>query len=574
MSGLLRLVPGAALLSAPAAAGNGPLDLTHSGVGLFALAIFALAYALVMAEEYLKLRKSKPVLVAAGIIWIAIGLVYTGQGHSELVQAGFRRNLLEYAELMLFLLVAMTYVNAMEDRLLFAVLRVRLVQAGFSLRTLFWLTGFLAFFISPVVDNLTTALLMCSVALNVANGERRFINLACINIVVAANAGGAFSPFGDITTLMVWQAGKVPFQQFLLLFIPALLNFLVPATLMSLMVPRLVPAMPGEMVVPRRGALVIVLLFVFTIVTAVACHHFLGLPPVLGMMMGLGYLQFFSFYLRKTQPVTLARARALYERTGDEARLLRLGSVVPFDVFNKIAKAEWDTLLFFYGVVMCVGGLGFMGYLALASHFLYDGGDPTLANVAIGLLSALIDNIPVMFAVLSMEPQMSTGQWLLVTLTTGVGGSLLSVGSAAGVALMAPQVVACHFAWLYGRHRGAPVAQQRPVLGNPVPGTRERQDGTTVRGAFATPCHLYRGAEDLLRRHGSREGIGQSLPQGRGFAARPRCPHPGLAQPDRQRQRVRGPGAATAAHDGDVLRLRGGAAYSASLWPGTGAAPH
>lgn len=190
------------------------------------------------------------------------------------------------------------------------------------------------------------------------------------------------------------------------------------------------------MVVPRRGAVVIVLLFVLTIVTVVACHHFLGLPPVLGMMMGLGYLQFFSFYLRKTQPVTLARARALYERTGDEARLLRLGSVVPFDVFNKIAKAEWDTLLFFYGVVMCVGGLGFMGYLALASHFLYDGGDPTLANVAIGLLSALIDNIPVMFAVLSMEPQMSTGQWLLVTLTTGVGGSLLSVGSAAGVALM------------------------------------------------------------------------------------------------------------------------------------------
>ena len=118
----------------------------------------------------------------------------------------------------------------------------------------------------------------------------------------------------------------------------------------------------------------------------------------------------------------MARARALYERTGDEARLLRQGSVVPFDVFNKIAKAEWDTLLFFYGVVMCVGGLGFMGYLALASHFLYDGGDPTLANVTIGLLSALIDNIPVMFAVLSMEPQMSTGQWLLVTLTTG-GGS-------------------------------------------------------------------------------------------------------------------------------------------------------
>lgn len=91
------------------------------------------------------------------------------------------------------------------------------------------------------------------------------------------------------------------------------------------------------------------------------------------MMTGLGYLQFFGFYLRKTQPGVLARERALYERTGDEARLLRLGSIVPFDVFNKIAKAEWDTLLFFYGVVMCVGGLSFMGYLALASQLLYQG---------------------------------------------------------------------------------------------------------------------------------------------------------------------------------------------------------
>lgn len=438
MSGLLRLapLPGLALFCVPAFAEGGPLNLTHTGVGLFALAIFVLAYALVMAEECLQLRKSKPVLVAAGIIWITIGLTYAGLGLSPLAQAGFRQTLLEYAEMMLFLLVAMTYVNAMEDRLLFAVLRVRLVQAGFSLRTLFWLTGFLAFFISPVVDNLTTALLMCSVVLNVANGERRFINLACINIVVAANAGGAFSPFGDITTLMVWQAGKVPFEQFLLLFIPALLNFLVPASLMSPMVPRLVPVMPGETLVLRRGAITMVLLFILTIVTAVACHHFLALPPVLGMMIGLGYLQMFGFYLRKTLPVSLARERALYERTGDEARLLRLGSMVPFDVFNKIAKAEWDTLLFFYGVVMCVGGLGFMGYLALASQLLYQGGDPTLANVAIGLLSSLIDNIPVMFAVLSMEPQMSTGQWLLVTLTTGVGGSLLSIGSAAGVALM------------------------------------------------------------------------------------------------------------------------------------------
>jgi Na+/H+ antiporter NhaD/arsenite permease-like protein len=205
---------------------------------------------------------------------------------------------------------------------------------------------------------------------------------------------------------------------------------------MSLMVPRHAPNALREVVELKRGARTIVLLFILTIVTAVLCYHFLLLPPVLGMMMGLGYLQFFGFYLRKTLPGSLARKRALYERTGDHERLRRLGSVVPFDVFNKIAKAEWDTLLFFYGVVMCVGGLGFMGYLELVSHFLYEGGQQTWANIAIGLLSSMVDNIPVMFAVLSMDPNMPLGQWLLVTLTAGVGGSLLSIGSAAGVALM------------------------------------------------------------------------------------------------------------------------------------------
>ena len=114
----------------------------------------------------------------------------------------------------------------------------------------------------------------------------------------------------------------------------------------------------------------------------------------------------------------------------------KLGDIVPFDVFNKIARAEWDTLLFFYGVVMCVGGLGFLGYLAMVSEVMYTQWGATTANISVGILSSIVDNIPVMFAVLTMNPDMSTGQWLLVTLTAGVGGSLLSIGSAAGVALM------------------------------------------------------------------------------------------------------------------------------------------
>jgi Na+/H+ antiporter NhaD/arsenite permease-like protein len=106
------------------------------------------------------------------------------------------------------------------------------------------------------------------------------------------------------------------------------------------------------------------------------------------------------------------------------------------DSFAQIAKVEWDTLLFFFGIIFAVAGLGVLGYLALASQVLYFDLGPTMANVAIGILSAIVDNIPLMFAVLTMNPDMSLGQWLLITLTAGVGGSLLSIGSAAGVALM------------------------------------------------------------------------------------------------------------------------------------------
>jgi Na+/H+ antiporter NhaD/arsenite permease-like protein len=132
-----------------------------------------------------------------------------------------------------------------------------------------------------------------------------------------------------------------------------------------------------------------------------------------------------------------ADAHAQIEKNrAEEDNSNKLGDIVPFDIFNKIARAEWDTLLFSYGVVMCVGGLGYIGYLGMASEVMYLDWGPTNANIGIGVLSKIIDNIPVMFAVLTMNPEMPLGQWLLVMLTAGVGGSLLSIGSAAGVALM------------------------------------------------------------------------------------------------------------------------------------------
>ena len=431
------------------------LDLTTSAVGIAALVVFLLAYAVVIGEEYWHLRKSMPVLVAAGIIWALIGWRYSQAANAatdpqtklaltQFAEVMVRHNLLEYAELFLFLLPAMTYINSMEERGVFDALRGWLVSRGFTLRSLFWITGALAFCISPIADNLTTALLIGAVVLSVGVGNPRFVIVSLINIVVAANAGGAFSPFGDITTLMVWQKGLIPFSGFFALFLPALVNWLVPAAIMSTAVGAGRPAPITDQMKLQPGAFQIIGLFLLTIVATVCVHQFLHLPPVLGMMTGLGALKLYGWTLQRAAIRELT-ARASAENTA-------LHSVAsdnpfevvshtgaehePFDVFKRLEKAEWDTLMFFYGVILCVGGLGAIGYLEALSQIAYGGFGATKANIAIGLMSAFIDNIPVMFAVLSMQPPMDAGQWLLVTLTAGVGGSLLSIGSAAGVALM------------------------------------------------------------------------------------------------------------------------------------------
>ncbi len=391
--------------------------------GWFALALFCLAYLLVLLEEKIHLRKSKPVTIAAGLIWALVLFDYGSVGKTEEAHKLLERNLLEYAEMMLFLLSAMTFINAMDERRVFRALRAKLVSAGLSLRRLFWVCGALAFVISPVADNLTTALILGAVTLAVGEGHKKFIAASCINIVVAANAGGAFSPFGDITTLMVWQKGVVPFMNFFALFVPALVSWLIPAFLLSLSIPKALPHALKERVWIKKGGRTIVFLFLATIALTVGLHQTLHLPPFLGMMTGLGVLKVFGFFIRRYE-----LRRPLDDVDPEREK--------PFDVFVSLSRIEWDTMMFFYGVILCVGGLGALGYLSVISHYLYGSLGDSGAHTAIGLLSAIIDNIPVMFAVLSMDQAHSQGQWLLVTLTAGIGGSLLSIGSAAGVALM------------------------------------------------------------------------------------------------------------------------------------------
>jgi Na+/H+ antiporter NhaD/arsenite permease-like protein len=245
----------------------------------------------------------------------------------------------------------------------------------------------------------------------------------------------------------VWQKGLVSFFEFFDLFLPALVNWLVPAVCMHFAVPVAQPQPEASIKRVKPGGYGVIFLFGVTIAFTVVLHQWLHLPSFLGMMSGLGALMVQGHFIRRAE---------LRAGIGSSSLAIPEGlkpAAKPFDVFISAKRIEWDTLLFFYGVVMCVGGLGAFGYLALLSAHSYMTLGPSTTNIAVGLASAIIDNIPIMFAVLSMNPEMSHGQWLLVTLTAGVGGSLLSIGSAAGVALMGQArgvyTFMAHLAWVW-----------------------------------------------------------------------------------------------------------------------------
>ena len=323
--------------------------------------------------------------------------------------------LVEFSELFFFLFVAMTFILTMEERGVFRALRSYLIGKSYTFRQLFWITGIISFFLSPIADNLTTALIMGTVVSRMASGNKKFLIPAFVNIVVAANSGGAFSPFGDITTLMVWQAGHVSFFEFFQLFVPSLVNFLVPACILYFFVPKSSPEPLKEEVKVYYGAKSVTGIFIGTIVLAITLHSLFHMPPFLGMMTGMACLMIYNYMIQRVK------------KSSPEPDL---------NVFKYIERTEFDTLFFFFGVIFSIGGLAYIGYIDKLAKIMYSAADKTWANVVAGLLSAVFDNIPMMFGVLKMNPDMGLYQWLMITMTAGVGGSVLALGSAAGVGLM------------------------------------------------------------------------------------------------------------------------------------------
>jgi Na+/H+ antiporter NhaD/arsenite permease-like protein len=384
------------------------------------------------------------------LVWFAICIYYALHGEAKTAALAFESNLLAYIELLLFILVSMTCLNTMEERGIFKALQVFLLSRRFSYQQLFWITGGLAFLLSTVINGLTVGLLMGSIALAVGKKKPEFVGMTCVHIVSATNAGGTFSPLGGISTLFVWQRNILSFDEFFVLAIPCLVNFLLPAIFMHFWVPKDIPDALQDKAVLLRGSRRIIFLFILTLAITVSGNVLLELPPAAGMMMGLGMLQFFNYYLTKTA----------HEKKSDYAHVYRFFNLeVPaaenkrtFDVFKNVGHIDWDTLLFFYGAMMIIGAIGFIGYLDGIAQFLFGQISPTVANILIGLSSAFVDNGTLMFAVLNMHPDIPSGQWLLLTLTLGVGGSLLAIGSAPGVGMLGHikgyYTFTCHLRWM------------------------------------------------------------------------------------------------------------------------------
>ena len=403
------------------------LHLTTTWVGILSFIVFVVGYYFIATEDKYHINKAKPALLAGTGIFMLIGLYIAITGDKAMgdhLHNEINHLIVEIAGIFFFLFVAMTYIEAMIDRGVFSALRFNLVSKGYDYKKLFWVTGFLAFFISPVADNLTTALILSTVLITIDKTNKSFIVPSAVNIVVAANAGGAWSPFGDITTLMAWVAGKGAFTDFLFLFPAAFFGWFITAFLLSKYVPvGNPPSTEGEEKVEiLKGGKVIIGLFGLTIFLAVMSHNVLHLPAMWGMMFGLAILKMYVYKLNR-------ESRHIDDDACDKETI---------NPFSWIAKIENDTLLFFFGILAAVGGLHFLGFLEYFTA-LYTQFGATAVNIGVGFLSAVVDNVPVMSAVLKSSPDMGAdahAQWMLVTLTAGVGGSLISFGSAAGVGVM------------------------------------------------------------------------------------------------------------------------------------------
>lgn len=389
------------------------VSLTNTWVWYICLFIFFVSYYFISREERYHLNKAKPALLAGTSMFILIWIYFVLNWlDTNILRAETEKLIVDISEIFFFLLVAMTYIEVMVNRWVFEVLKRRLIHHGFNYRQLFWILWLLAFFISAFANNLATALILSTVAVSLTKDPKILVPIA-INIVVWSNAGWVWSPFWDITTLMVWSEWKVEFSEFLYIFPSAFLWWLFTSFILSLFVPKTSPESKGQIlnIKLKSWAKKVIYLWLFTIFISVVIDNYFNIPAMWWMMFWLALLHLVHYHSKK------------FHRE------------VGFDIYKNMKKTELDTLLFFFGILSAIWALDFLWYLHYIVTF-YDYVWINTWNILIWIFSWVVDNIPVTSAVLKSDLNMNLNQWLIFTMTVWIGWSLISFGSAAWVWVM------------------------------------------------------------------------------------------------------------------------------------------
>lgn len=397
--------------------------------------IFVLGYACIALEHKLNVNKAATALVMFGLIWTIYAL------HSGDVTSSLIEHLGSTCETLVFLIGAMTIVEIIDSYGGFNVI-TKYVTTNNKFKLL-WIVAIMTFFISAVLDNMTTTIIMIMMLRKIIDEPKERMFFASI-VVIAANSGGAWSPIGDVTTIMLWMRGNASAMGLMsYLIVPSLVSLLIPVFLISRkfknstsLVMSSVEKNNSVVGVSSRLSAMILVVGVLCLVSVPIFKSLTGLPPYLGVMFSLGILWVFT-------EIVCDYKKNFYEES-------------KFRVVQILRRIDMATILFFLGILMSVAGLQSMGVLKSVANFLDTNVHEVFSiTTVIGMLSSVIDNVPLVAACMGMYPIVDVAElatavdpqylqfftvdglfWILLAYCTGIGGSLLIIGSAAGVVAM------------------------------------------------------------------------------------------------------------------------------------------
>ncbi|MBB1440082.1 sodium:proton antiporter NhaD [Shewanella sp. SG41-4] len=373
----------------------------------FLISLAVLALLSIVLEEVTHINKAKTTLFLGCIAWITLFIASGSPEKSKLVGENLNENLLEIATLWLFLMSTMTFVAYLNAKGMIQVLVQKIFPQQVSVRMLMIQVGMFSLVLSTFCDNVTATLVSLGL-LTTFNLDKQMRRRMAVLIIFAVNSGGVALITGDVTTLMIFLAGKVHISDLLILFIPAGVSVMILAILFSLKAEGHVSTSPIEQNY-NTVDIVIGLIFFITIILTMVLNVLFGVPPVLTFLFGLSVM----FLVGRTS-----------KSKNEEVQVLEY-----------IRQVEFDTLLFFLGILLLVGMLKEIGTLNLLTE-VYGMYNPSISNFFTGVGSALLDNVPLTAALLKADPVLTTAQWLGLTYSVGVGGSLLIIGSASGIIAM------------------------------------------------------------------------------------------------------------------------------------------